>query len=81
MIEMEKTSRNKRNLSVKRKKEKRPKGATPEIEVVQSRFYDELKVAQVQDLHIEFDNLVEEITRKGREFANDPTPELLTIYK
>jgi len=81
MIEMEKTSSNKRSISVKRKKEKRSKGASPEIEVIQSRFYDELRIAQIQDLHIEFDDLVAEIAKKGDEFAKDPTPELLTIYK
>ena len=81
MIEMEKTSSNKRSISVKRKKEKRSKGASPEIEVIQSRFYDELRIAQIQDLHIEFDDLVAEIAKKGDEFARDPTPELLTIYK
>ena len=66
---------------MKRKKEKRSKGASPEIEVIQSRFYDELRIAQIQDLHIEFDDLVAEIAKKGDEFAKDPTPELLTIYK
>ena len=81
MIEMEKTSSNKRSISVKRKKEKRAKGPTSEVDIVQSRFYDELRIAEVQDLHIEFDNLVAEITKKGEEFAQDPTPELLTLYK
>ena len=79
MIEIEKTDRDKKNLAVKRKKDK--KKVSEELNVLQSRFYDELKLAETEDLHIEFDNLVQEITQQGERFYKNPTIRELKLYK
>jgi uncharacterized protein YaaR (DUF327 family) len=79
MIEIEKTERDKKNLAVKRKKDK--KKISEHVNVVQSRFYDELKLAETEDLHIEFENLVQEITQQGERFYKNPTLQELKLYK
>jgi uncharacterized protein YaaR (DUF327 family) len=79
MIEMEKTSRDKQNFKVKGKKTK--KTQQEGINVVQSRFYDELQFAQTEKLDLEFDKLVDAITEQGKRFYRNPTQELLKIYK
>ena len=79
MIEIEKTERDKKNLVVKRKKDK--KKISEHVNVLQSRFYDELKLAETEDLHIEFENLVQEITQQGERFYKNPTLQDLKLYK
>jgi len=79
MIEIEKTERDKKNLTVKRKKGK--KKISEHVNVLQSRFYDELKLAETEDLHIEFENLVQEITQQGEKFYKNPTLQELKLYK
>ena len=79
MIEMEKTGKDKSNIKVRKKKAQ--KGSTGEIDIVHSRFYDELKIAETEKIHIEFDNLIEEITKQGENFSRKPTFESLKIYK
>lgn len=79
MIEIEKTERDKKNLTVKRKKDK--KKISEHVNVLQSRFYDELKLAETEDLHIEFENLVQEITQQGERFYKNPTLQELKLYK
>lgn len=79
MIEIEKTDREKKNISVKRKKDK--KNISENVDVVQSRFYDELKLAETEDINIEFDNLVQEIALQGDRFYKNPTLQELKLYK
>jgi uncharacterized protein YaaR (DUF327 family) len=79
MIEIEKTEKDKKSLNVKRKKGR--KKVSSSIDLVHSRFYDELKLAEVEDLHIEFDKLIQEITRQGERFYKNPTYEELKHYK
>lgn len=79
MIEIEKTEREKKSLNVKRKKEK--KKVSEQVNVLQSSFYDELKLAETEEIHIEFDQLVEEITRQGERFYKNPTLQELKLYK
>ena len=79
MIEMEKTGKDKESIRIKKKKSQ--KGSAGTIDIVHSRFYDELKIAETQKVHIEFDNLVEEITKQGERFSRKPTFESLRIYK
>jgi len=77
MIELEKTGRDKKSISVKKKRSK--KSST--VQVVQSRFYDELRFAETEDIHIEFDKLIAEITKQGEKFSKKPTAQLLKTYK
>ncbi len=79
MIEMEKTNRDKKSISIKGSKGK--KAHRSGIEIVHSRFYDELKLAETLELHISFDNLIEEITQQGERFSKNPTLENLQVYK
>ena len=79
MIEMEKTSSQKHSIPVKRKKGK--KASRTGINLVHSRFYDELQFAEIEQIQLEFDELIEEITKQGELFAKNPTQELLKKYK
>ena len=79
MIEIEKTERDKKSLNVKRKKGK--KKISTSVNLVHSRFYDELKLAEVEEIHIEFVKLVQEITRQGEKFYKNPNYEELKHYK
>ncbi len=79
MIEMEKTSSQKQSIPVKRKKGK--KGSQSSIDMLHSKFYDELKFAETEAIHLQFDELIEEITKQGERFAKNPNQELLKIYK
>jgi len=79
MIELEKTGRDKKSISIKKKKEKKP--AAPAINLLQGRFFDELKFAETEELHLEFDRLVDEITKQGKKFSKNPTIALLKTYK
>ncbi len=79
MIELEKTGRDKKSISVKKKRTK--KSSTGSVQVVQSRFYDELRFAETEDIHIEFDKLIAEITKQGEKFSKKPTAQLLKTYK
>ena len=79
MIEMEKTGKDKTSVRIKKKKAQ--KGSTGSIDIVHSRFYDELKIAETEKVLIEFDNLIEEITKQGEKFSRKPTFESLKIYK
>ena len=78
MIEMEKTEKDKRNMRVKKKASKK---VHHPLDIVHSRFFDELKIAETEDVHISFDNLVEEISKQGEKFSKNPTYEELKIYK
>ncbi|MBA7656557.1 hypothetical protein ES703_64483 [subsurface metagenome] len=78
MIEMEKTGKDKKSIRIKKKSLK--KNHHP-VNILQSRFYDELKIAEIEDFHISFDNIVEEITKQGEKFSKKPTYEELKIYK
>jgi len=77
MIELEKTGRDKKSISVKKKRSK--KSST--VQVVQSRFYDELRFAETEDIHIEFDKLIAAISKQGEKFSKKPTAQLLKTYK
>jgi uncharacterized protein YaaR (DUF327 family) len=79
MIEMEKTKKDK--MSVKIRKKKTSKKVDQSVNILQSRFYDELKIAEVEEFHIDFDSLIEEISKQGEIFARNPTLEALKIYK
>jgi len=79
MIEIEKTDRDKKSLNIKRKKEKNK--ITGQVNVVQSSFYDALKLAETEEVHVEFEDLVEEITRQGERFSKNPTIGELKSYK
>lgn len=79
MIEMEKTSKDKHSITAKAKHGK--KAQHGKIDIIQSRFFDELKFAETEKLHLEFDKLVDEITKQGEKFYRNPTQELLKIYK
>ena len=78
MIEMEKTGKDKKSLRIRQKGHKHDHS---QVDMVHSRFYDELKVAELETLHIAFDNLVDEIKKQGEKFARNPTLEELKIYK
>lgn len=78
MIEMEKTDKDKRNIQIKKKGSKKVRHP---LNIIQSRFYDELKIAETEDVQISFDNLVEEISKQGKKFSKNPTFEELKIYK
>jgi uncharacterized protein YaaR (DUF327 family) len=78
---MEKTSRDKQNIKVKGKGKKAKKTQQGSVNIVQSRFYDELQFAQTENLHLEFDKLIDAITEQGKKFYRNPTQELLKIYK
>jgi len=79
MIELEKTGRDKKSISIKKKRAK--KSSTGSVKVVQSRFYDELRFAETEEIHIEFDKLIAEITKQGEKFSKKPTAQLLKTYK
>jgi uncharacterized protein YaaR (DUF327 family) len=79
MIEMEKTSSKKQSIPVKRKKGKKSEHGS--VDVVHSRFYDELKFAETEAIHLQFDELIDEIIKQGERFAKNPNQELLKIYK
>jgi uncharacterized protein YaaR (DUF327 family) len=79
MIEMEKTEKDKKSIKIKAKREN--KKITHTVNVVQSRFYDELKIAETEQIHITFDDLIEEITRQGEKFSKNPTFQELKTYK
>lgn len=79
MIEMGKTGKDKTNVRIKKRKTQ--KGSTGLVDIIHSRFYDELKIAETEKVYIEFDNLVEEITTQGEKFSRKPTYESLKIYK
>ena len=79
MIEIEKADRDKKSLNVKRKKDK--KKIPTQVNVVQSGFYDALKLAETEDVHVEFEDLVDEITRQGERFSKNPTIAELKTYK
>jgi hypothetical protein len=49
--------------------------------VVHSRFYDELKIAETESIHVAFDNLIAEIKKQGEKFAKNPNLEELKLYK
>jgi uncharacterized protein YaaR (DUF327 family) len=78
MIEMEKTGKDKKSVKIKQKSHKR---IHEQVNVEHRGFYDELKVAEIEAIHIEFDNLIEEIRKQGEKFAKNPTLEELKIYK
>ena len=79
MIEMEKTEKDKKSIKIKAKREN--KKIATKINISQSRFYDELKIAETEQIHVAFDNLVDEITRQGNRFAKNPTLRELKTYK
>jgi uncharacterized protein YaaR (DUF327 family) len=79
MIEMEKTGKDKTNIKIKKKKTQKESSGT--VDIVQSRFYDELKIAETERVVIEFDNLINEITRQGEKFSRKPTFKSLKVYK
>ena len=74
----EKTDKDKRNIKIKKKGSKKVRHP---LNIIQSRFYDELKIAETEDVQISFDNLVEEISKQGKKFSKNPTFEELKIYK
>jgi uncharacterized protein YaaR (DUF327 family) len=78
MIEMEKTGKDKKSVKIKKKSHKR---IHEQVDVVHKGFYDELKVAEIQTVRIEFDTLIEEIRKQGEKFARNPTLQELKIYK
>ena len=49
--------------------------------VILRGVYEELGSARTEQLHLEFEELVEEIARQGKRFAKNPTQELLILYK
>ena len=79
MIEMEKTEKDKKSVKIKSKRDNRRVSST--LNVVQSRFYDELKIAETEQVHVAFDNLVDEISRQGERFSKNPAFQELKTYK
>jgi len=79
MIELEKTGRDKKSISIKKKHAK--KSSTGSVQVMQGRFYDELRFAETEEIDIEFDKLITEITKQGEKFSKKPTAQLLKTYK
>ena len=79
MLEIERTEGEKKNIKIKKKKS--PKSNPQEVSITHSRFYDELKIIEAEQLDIEFDNLIEEITKQGEKFYKNPTIKELKIYK
>jgi hypothetical protein len=79
MIEREKTEKDKKSIKIKSKRENRK--ISPPVNVVQSRFYDELKIAETEQVQIAFDNLVDEISRQGERFSKNPNFQELKTYK
>jgi len=79
MIELEKTNKNKKSLEIKNRKKK--KKIPGNLNIVQSRFYDELKLVETEDIRIEFNKLVEEITEQGKRFYKNPLYKELKTYK
>lgn len=79
MIELERTEKDKKSIGVKKKKGQG--NVSQNVNVVHSRFYDELKIAETEEIRIEFDNLIEEITKQGEKFYKNPTYEELKLYK
>ena len=79
MIEMEKTEKDKKSIKIKTKRENRK--ITSSVDVVQSRFYDELKIAETEQVQVAFDSLVDEISRQGERFSKNPTFQELKSYK
>ena len=80
MIEMERTGDSKKNIPVKGKKRRSGEGPGS-IHLVQGSFYDELRFAELEELHLAFDELVEQITEVGARFAKNPSASLLKRYK
>jgi uncharacterized protein YaaR (DUF327 family) len=80
MIEMERTGDSKDSIPVKGKK-RRKTGKSNPIQLLQKKFYDELQFAEIEELHLAFDELVEQITDVGARFAKNPTAQLLKRYK
>lgn len=80
MIEMERTGDSKKNIPVKGKK-RRKTGPPHPIHLVQGSFYDELRFAEAEEVHLAFDELIEQITEVGARFAKNPTAPLLKQYK
>lgn len=78
MIEMEKTGKDKKSIRIKSKSRK---NVQHPVNVVHSRFYDELKIAETESIHVAFDNLIEEIKKQGEKFAKNPNLEELKLYK
>lgn len=79
MIEMEKTDKDKKSIKIRSKKDN--KRILHTVDVVQSRFYDELKVAETEQVRVGFDNLTDEITRQGEKFSKNPSLQELKVYK
>lgn len=79
MIELEKTGRDKKEFRVGGKKGK--KKVSGEVNVVHSSFYDELKSIETEDFHLEFNKLVDEITKQGERFFKNPSMKELKKYK
>jgi len=79
MIELKKTSKDKRSLGVGRKKRK--KKLLGSVNVVNNRFYEELELVETDNIKVEFDHLVEEITKQGEKFYRNPVYNELKIYK
>lgn len=79
MIEFEKIGKKKKNLSIKRKIEKHSQHNP--VDVIHSSFFDELRMAEIEDIKIDFDKLIDEITRQGEKFYKNPTYEHLKLYK
>lgn len=78
MIEMEKTGKDKKSIRIKPKSQK---NVQHPVNVVHSRFYDELKIAETESTHVAFDNLIAEIKKQGEKFAKNPNLEELKLYK
>jgi len=79
MIEIEKPGSDKKSIKIKKKKEK--KSVSKGVDLVHSSFYDQLKIAETNELQLDFDNLIEEITKQGEKFSKNPTYEELKRYK
>lgn len=79
MLEIERTEGDKKNIKIKKKKTS--KSAPEEVSITHSTFYDELKIIEAEQLDIEFDNLIDEITKQGEKFYKNPTLKELKIYK
>ena len=62
-------------------KKKPSKKVNHPLNIIQSRFYDELKIAETEDIKISFDNLVQAISKQGEKFSKNPTYSELKIYK
>jgi hypothetical protein len=64
-----------------RGKKRRAASSSSSVHLVQGSFYDELRLAEVEEIRLQLDELVDQISEIGEKFARNPTAQLLKQYK